>query len=432
MLKTFRSKIVAFLSLITVFTGAYLGAPDLGGVKDVELQNVKNDIVATREYTQAVTTCTEDLNDVVNNLISIEVFNDSCTTENVVMVEYAYSIKEYVSKSNELEKDKKKIKEKRADGKTIETFYGKDKFHEKNGKWYEVEYDSIEKEIFDSTVAVLGIPRVYAQSPETFTTSGTFNVPSGVTEVEVLVVGGGGSGGSGFGGGGGGAGEVIYNSAYSVTPLDAITVTVGTGGAGVVPNTFGNYGTDSSFDGQTANGGGAGGMNSNGGNGGSGGGASGGTSAKSGGSADATCPSGFTCHKYAGGNDPSSGAYISAGGGGAGEVGANSTASLPGDGGDGVAYSISGSSVYYGGGGGGSYSAGDGGAGGLGGGGMGDNGANPDGSDSGRDGTDGLGGGGGGHWTNYGSSGDGGDGVVIVAYDAGGGSTGEEYIMFFQ
>ena len=56
-----------------------------------------------------------------------------------------------------------------------------------------------------------------------------WQVPAGVTSVEVLVVGGGGGGGQDNGGGGGGGG-VISNTNYSVTPGAQLKVVVGYGG----------------------------------------------------------------------------------------------------------------------------------------------------------------------------------------------------------
>lgn len=70
-----------------------------------------------------------------------------------------------------------------------------------------------------------------------FLSSGTYNVPAGVTSVKAEIVGGGGGGGGGAStgggaGGGGGGGAKITTNAATVTPLDALVVTVGTGGAG--------------------------------------------------------------------------------------------------------------------------------------------------------------------------------------------------------
>ena len=89
---------------------------------------------------------------------------------------------------------------------------------------------------------------------QTFTASGTFAVPSGVTSLnEVLVVAGGGGGGR-DGGGGGGAGGLVFMPEYPVTPGGTVTVTVGSGGQGgsspsigPAPTNTGNTGQDSVF-----------------------------------------------------------------------------------------------------------------------------------------------------------------------------------------
>jgi hypothetical protein len=65
-------------------------------------------------------------------------------------------------------------------------------------------------------------------------------VPSGVTNVEVLVVAGGGGGGGGKRGGGGGGGGVLYRPYFTVTPGAVLNVTVGAGGSGA---SAGNVGT---------------------------------------------------------------------------------------------------------------------------------------------------------------------------------------------
>lgn len=58
---------------------------------------------------------------------------------------------------------------------------------------------------------------------------GTWIVPAGVTNLEILVVGGGGGGGRQAGGAG--AGGLYYSAAYAVVPSSPITVVVGEGGA---------------------------------------------------------------------------------------------------------------------------------------------------------------------------------------------------------
>ena len=105
---------------------------------------------------------------------------------------------------------------------------------------------------------------VNAPVSQSFTSSGTFSVPSGVTSVNVLVVAGGGSGGksnpTSDGTGGGGAGGLIYRPGFTVTPGGTVSVTVGEGGPAVSPNNQGNQGSDSVFGTLTAKGGGGGGL----------------------------------------------------------------------------------------------------------------------------------------------------------------------------
>lgn len=113
---------------------------------------------------------------------------------------------------------------------------------------------------------------------QSFTSSGTFTIPSGVTAVKVTIVGAGGGGQSsgciGIGSGGGAGGAAIkYLS--SLTPGNTISVTVGTGGASApYPSTGGTGGSSSIASGTqtittvTASGG-TGGTTSGGGTGGS-------------------------------------------------------------------------------------------------------------------------------------------------------------------
>lgn len=242
------------------------------------------------------------------------------------------------------------------------------------------------------------------------TASNVQYTPSTITTgITALVVAGGGSGGGADAanprqGGGGGAGAVIPISSLTLS-VQAYTVTVGAGGVAVA-SAQGVNGANSSFGSfGTATGGGGGGKNSaNGSNGGSGGGA-GGNAATTGGTA--------TTGGNVGGNGASNAA--GAGGGGAGAVGQNASAGpLPGNGGNGVASTITGASVTYGGGGGGG-GAGNNGSGGSGGGGAGSTGAA-----SGTAGTANTGGGGGGASYNTASTGgDGGSGVVIISYPTG-------------
>jgi hypothetical protein len=89
---------------------------------------------------------------------------------------------------------------------------------------------------------------------QTFTSSGTFTVPTGITSVWVTMTGGGGSGGAGIsfdGGPSGAAGAFTIKRAVSVTAGASITVTIGGGGAGVAAGiaatTAGGRGGTTSF-----------------------------------------------------------------------------------------------------------------------------------------------------------------------------------------
>ena len=258
-------------------------------------------------------------------------------------------------------------------------------------------------------------------------TNTSWTCPTGVTQVEVLVVAGGGGGGSQHGGGGG-AGGVIYSSALSVTPTTVYTVTVGAGGAGGA--TGGNAGTNGSnsvFSSLTAIGGGGGGGWANGPAGASSVGRVGGSGgggcliAVGGAGTDGQGFAGGTAFGGAGGANSAINGYPNggAGGGGAGGVGTslNYGMYISGAGGPGLCFNITGTNIWYGGGGsGGSHSPskpagvtlGGGGAGGLG------NDASPTGD--GWPGTAGTGGGGGGSGASGSVGGAGGSGVVIIRY----------------
>ena len=249
-------------------------------------------------------------------------------------------------------------------------------------------------------------------------TNTSWTAPTGVTQIEVLVVGGGG-GGAGTNnspGGGGGAGGLIYNSSFSVTPGSSYTVTVGAGGsAGIASPTVtdhGGTGSNSVFGSLTAYGGGGGARDNTtapAGTYGSGG----------GGSLSGLGASGTSGQGFSGGNgNYYNSGQASGGGGGAGGPGANSyavngTTGYGGAGGPGLAFDISGTMTYYAGGGGGSgwASPASGGQGGGGRGGYGTNGT------AGTASTGGGGGGGGGAYNAANTTGGaGGSGVVIIRY----------------
>ena len=96
---------------------------------------------------------------------------------------------------------------------------------------------------------------------ETFTGPGSFTVPSGVTDIDYLVVAGGGGGGKGSNrtGGGGSGGEVVTGS-LAVSPGQVLPVIIGAGGWGGTSTSPAGDGLSSSFNSITAQGGGRGGQ----------------------------------------------------------------------------------------------------------------------------------------------------------------------------
>ena len=260
---------------------------------------------------------------------------------------------------------------------------------------------------------------VKAPVVQSFTTATTssFTVPTGVTSMRVMVLGGGGGGGSGTGGGGGAGGQLEVTS-YPVTPGGSIPYRVGTGAAAVGTNGgFGANGQPSFWGPLTALGGGGGGSGHPGRPGGAQAGGCGGggdaypaRSAVGGvGQQPSQNPGVATLTNFGNGGtragQPNGGVSAQLGGGGG--CGAGGSAN---NGGAGRASDITGSSVTRGGGGGGRAGDNTGGPGGSGGGG------NAWGIGSETGGTN-LGGGGGGGWdygagTGYG----GGPGVIIVRY----------------
>ena len=290
---------------------------------------------------------------------------------------------------------------------------------------------------------------VNAPSVTSYTSSGTFSVPSGLTAVDVLVIAGGGGGGTEHSGGGG-AGGLIYRPGFTVTPGGTVTVTVGDGGQGFSQvrdsgqgpgqGFSGDTGQDSVFGTLTSKGGGGGGTWSNGQppggsgqtsvdgkSGGSGGGGSdpNAQAPSSGGAAiqpNQPGESGNYGFGYPGGGGNTS--NLGGGGGGSGGVGV--PGSQTGAGGPGKAYSISGSSVTYAGGGGGGgpnntpLSRPAGGSGGGGEGGWSPGGSGPSPALAGTPGTANRGSGGGGGYDDQPgyitTGGNGGKGIVIVKY----------------
>jgi len=180
----------------------------------------------------------------------------------------------------------------------------------------------------------------------TSTGSGTFNVPSGVSAVQLLAVAGGGGGGTGNineGGGGGGGGGMVEHSSYPVSPGGTVSYTVGSAGS------TGSSGQNTVWGNVTANGGGNGGNNNVGGNGGSGGGGGGGGQPWPGGNATQGPSGGGTGYGNPGGqgshnSQPGNGRGGSGGGAGGSGQNGSSGGNTPGSG---RSNSISGSSVTY-------------------------------------------------------------------------------------
>jgi hypothetical protein len=251
-----------------------------------------------------------------------------------------------------------------------------------------------------------------------FTTSGTFTVPSGLTltDVDYLIVAGGGAGGgsSGANGNGGGGAGGMRASSFPSMSAGSYPAVVGGGGTGVNAGSGQTSGTNSSFNSITSTAGGAG--------------ASASQAASSGGSGGGGTFSGPNQSGAPGtpgqGNSGGSGNFPAdgrggGGGGGAGAVGGNATglhpASQAGAGGAGSSNSIrTGSAVFYAGGGGGSVAdqPSGGGAGGNGGGGTGS--AQQPGGALGSNGSPNTGGGGGAGRDIAGYNG--GSGIVVVRY----------------
>ncbi|MBK7428987.1 MAG: T9SS type A sorting domain-containing protein [Saprospiraceae bacterium] len=257
-----------------------------------------------------------------------------------------------------------------------------------------------------------------------FSTPGAHSwvIPSGVTEVDVLIVGGGGGGGTSTafanaGSGGGGAGGYIYLQDYDITSLSSpVSIVVGNGGnPGVAGNNSGSNGSNSSFATLIGLGGGGGiGGNGSGNAGGSGGGSR--DAAGGNGTQPASSSGGQGNNGGTSGGSPAGAA--ASGGGGAGGAGENRSGIIGeagGNGGLGLQNDISGTPLFY---------AGGGGAGaaqtttpvGIGGSGVGGNGANNNiAATSGLNGTGS--GGGGGNNNRQGAAG--GSGIVIIRYATG-------------
>ena len=304
----------------------------------------------------------------------------------------------------------------------------------------------------ESNVADLQLTRFTEATGGTVATSGDFKIHSftgdgnfvvaqtgiaaggqgGPANVDYLVLAGGGGGGSGIGGaGGGGAGgqRTTFPSPScnaGAFPITAQTypITIGAGGTWPTP------GTNSIFSTIISAGGGSGGgpCGPAGQNGGSGGGGAGTNhrTAGTGNTPPVSPPQGNNggTATYSQPNTGCTATQTGGGGGGSGAVGASAPGPSPGPktagaGGNGVANSITGSSVTRGGGGGGGAANAPGGAnsGNAAGGGSGGGGNGTDSGENGTAGSANLGGGGGGNgYPNPAGSKAGGSGIVIIRY----------------
>lgn len=157
-----------------------------------------------------------------------------------------------------------------------------------------------------------------------FSSSGTLSVSNNSLVTDILIVAGGGGGGRRVGGGGGGGGVVVMPS-YTLD-AQSYSVVVGSGGTGATSNSvYGTRGVDSSFATITAIGGGAGQIDANSStsviNGGSGGGGDWDSNGGDNGISIQTSPVNGISYGNAGGAKGGSLPITGGGGGGAGAVG---------------------------------------------------------------------------------------------------------------
>ena len=189
------------------------------------------------------------------------------------------------------------------------------------------------------------IPSGVLSGVQVFTESSSWVPPTGVSQVEYLIVAGGGGGDSWAGGGG--AGGYRYGGGFPVTPVQSYTITIGAGGTGAIgtpQGIAGSKGSNSSFHTITSEGGGFGGGYNSGGNGGSGG--SGGGASQPGASPVGGIANTIISQGFNGGN--SAQGEAGAGGGGAGGKGQDAgPSSLGGNGGIALYSTISGANVGY-------------------------------------------------------------------------------------
>jgi hypothetical protein len=226
----------------------------------------------------------------------------------------------------------------------------------------------------------------------------TWTAPTGITSINLLVVGGGGAGNGHMGGsanygGGGGGGLVVIANSFSVTGGSSYSISIGSGGAINYPTDSASSGQSTIFGSITALGGGAGGEAVT-------------KTASAGGSSGGSANGGNVVAKstYSGpgtsyGNAGGAGTlgFGAGGGGGAGSAGGNASMAAAGSGGSGLLIDLDGTGNFVTGSGATTYGAGGGGA------------------SSGGTGSAGTGVGAGGGGSNP-MAGDGTAGIVIIVY----------------
>ena len=110
------------------------------------------------------------------------------------------------------------------------------------GHWIDLQYDLT----LNAWVLLNPAQGVTTHGQTKFTSNGSFTVPVGITTVYVTAAGGGGGGGGGYATGycgeGGGGANCVYKAAFTVTPLQVISITIGTGGAGGAVGVAGTVG----------------------------------------------------------------------------------------------------------------------------------------------------------------------------------------------
>ena len=90
----------------------------------------------------------------------------------------------------------------------------------------------LQNRLFPSVLFLLLIPGAANATFITWITDGLFEVPTGVTSVNVLAIGGGGGGANGHQGGGGAG--FLNTGTFAVTPGENIEITIGLGGSGAI------------------------------------------------------------------------------------------------------------------------------------------------------------------------------------------------------